>query len=252
MYKTTSASSSRALPFLSSILFITGRSSTISSSSVTFIRHHKHLQRCFMATVADTFPYSIKILLESAIRNCDNFQVTKEDVEKIVDWENTSPKQFEVPFKPARVLLQDFTGVPAVIDLACIRDALKKLGKDPNKINPLVPVDLVLDHSVQVDVARTENALRENMELEFERNKERFAFLKWGASAFHNMLVVPPGCGIVHQVNLEFLGRVVFNTNGILYPDGVFGTDSHTTMIDGLGVAGWGVGGIEAEATMLG
>ncbi|TQD90967.1 hypothetical protein C1H46_023488 [Malus baccata] len=141
---------------------------------------------------------------------------------------------------------------PAVIDLACIRDALKKLGKDPNKINPLVPVDLVLDHSVQVDVARTENALRENMELEFERNKERFAFLKWGASAFHNMLVVPPGCGIVHQVNLEFLGRVVFNTNGILYPDGVFGTDSHTTMIDGLGVAGWGVGGIEAEATMLG
>ncbi|CAN6694681.1 unnamed protein product [Malus baccata var. baccata] len=146
------------------------------------------------------FPYSIKILLESAIRNCDNFQVTKEDVEKIVDWENTSTKQVEVPFKPARVLLQDFTGVPAVIDLACIRDALKKLGKDPNKINPLVPVDLVLDHSVQVDVARTENALRENMELEFERNKERFAFLKWGASAFHNMLVVPPGCGIVHQV----------------------------------------------------
>ncbi|CAN1232467.1 Aconitate hydratase 3, mitochondrial [Linum perenne] len=197
-------------------------------------------------------PYSIRILLESAIRNCDNFQVTKADVEKIVDWENSSPKQVEIPFKPARVLLQDFTGVPAVVDLASMRDAMGNLGSDPSKINPLVPVDLVIDHSVQVDVTRSENAVQANMELEFQRNKERFAFLKWGSTAFDNMLVVPPGSGIVHQVNLEYLGRVVFNKDGVMYPDSVVGTDSHTTMIDGLGVAGWGVGGIEAEATMLG
>ncbi|KAK1581884.1 hypothetical protein Q3G72_009955 [Acer saccharum] len=199
----------------------------------------------------DRLPYSIRILLESAIRNCDNFQVTKEDVEKIIDWENTSPKLVEIPFQPARVLLQDFTGVPAVVDLACMRDAMKNLGSDPQKINPLVPVDLVVDHSVQVDVARSENAVQLNMELEFQRNKERFAFLKWSSSGFHNMLVVLPGSGIVHQVNLEYLGRVVFNTDG-LYPDSVVGTDSHTTMIDGLGVAGWGVRGIEAKAAMLG
>ncbi|XP_051151881.1 aconitate hydratase, cytoplasmic-like [Andrographis paniculata] len=200
----------------------------------------------------DELPYSIRILLESAIRNCDNFQVTKEDVEKIIDWKNSAPKQVEIPFKPARVLLQDFTGVPAVVDLASMREAIKDLGSNPDKINPLVPVDLVIDHSVQVDVTRSENAVQANMDLEFKRNKERFAFLKWGSSAFDNMLVVPPGSGIVHQVNLEYLGRVVFNTKGILYPDSVVGTDSHTTMIDGLGVAGWGVGGIEAEATMLG
>ncbi|KAJ3708414.1 hypothetical protein LUZ61_012119 [Rhynchospora tenuis] len=200
----------------------------------------------------DKLPYSIRILLESAIRNCDNFQVTKNDVEKIIDWENTAPKLVEIPFKPARVLLQDFTGVPAVVDLACMRDAMNKLGSDSNKINPLVPVDLVIDHSVQVDVAKSENAVQANMELEFKRNKERFAFLKWGSTAFRNMLVVPPGSGIVHQVNLEYLGRVVFNTEGLLYLDSVVGTDSHTTMIDGLGVAGWGVGGIEAEAAMLG
>ncbi|XP_072955826.1 aconitate hydratase, cytoplasmic [Typha angustifolia] len=200
----------------------------------------------------DRLPYCIRILLESAIRNCDEFQVTAKDVEKILDWENTSPKQVEIPFKPARVLLQDFTGVPAVVDLACMRDAMNKLGSDSNKINPLVPVDLVIDHSVQVDVARSENAVQANMELEFHRNKERFGFLKWGSKAFHNMLVVPPGSGIVHQVNLEYLGRVVFNNGGMLYPDSVVGTDSHTTMIDGLGVAGWGVGGIEAEAAMLG
>ncbi|KAG6594751.1 Aconitate hydratase 1 [Cucurbita argyrosperma subsp. argyrosperma] len=200
----------------------------------------------------ERLPYSIRILLESAIRNCDEFAVKANDVEKIIDWENTAPKLVEIPFKPARVLLQDFTGVPAVVDLACMRDAMNRLGGDSNKINPLVPVDLVIDHSVQVDVAKTENAVKANMELEFQRNRERFGFLKWGSSAFHNMLVVPPGSGIVHQVNLEYLGRVVFNTNGVLYPDSVVGTDSHTTMIDGLGVAGWGVGGIEAEAAMLG
>ncbi|KAL3716154.1 hypothetical protein ACJRO7_007856 [Eucalyptus globulus] len=185
-------------------------------------------------------PYSIRILLELAIRNCDEFQVKSKDVEKIIDWENNSPRQVEIPFKPVRVLLQDFTGVPAVVDLACLRDAMNSLGGDPNKINPLV------------DVASSENVVQANMELEFHRNKERFGFLKWGSTAFHNMLVVPPGSGIFHQVNLEYLGRVVFNTNGLLYPDSVVGTDSHTTMIDRLGVAGWGVGGIEAEAAMLG
>jgi aconitate hydratase len=200
----------------------------------------------------DKLPYTIRILLESAVRNCDNFQVAAADVEKILDWEKTSPQQVEIPFKPARVILQDFTGVPAVVDLAAMRDAMKSLGGDPEKINPLVPVDLVIDHSVQVDVAGTADAVQKNMEFEFARNKERFAFLKWGAKAFKNMLVVPPGSGIVHQVNLEYLARVVFNTDGVLYPDSLVGTDSHTTMIDGLGVAGWGVGGIEAEAAMLG
>ncbi|KVI08747.1 Aconitase/3-isopropylmalate dehydratase large subunit, alpha/beta/alpha, partial [Cynara cardunculus var. scolymus] len=219
-------------------------------------------------TRIDRLPFSIRILLESALRNCDEFQVTTKDVENILDWQNTSPRKVEIPFKPARVLLQvrqgvtslhficnhmnDFTGVPTIVDLAGMRNAMDKLGGDPSKINPLVPVDLVIDHSVQVDVYKSENALQANMELELERNKERYSFLKWGANAFDNMLVVPPGAGIVHQVNLEYLARVVFNTNGILYPDTVFGTDSHTTMIDGLGVAGWGVGGIEAEAAMLG
>ncbi|KAI3519140.1 hypothetical protein L1887_08167 [Cichorium endivia] len=200
----------------------------------------------------DRLPFSIRILLESAIRNCDEFQVTTKDVEKILDWEKTSPKKVEIPFKPARVLLQDFTGVPTIVDLAGMRNAMDQLGGNPSKINPLVPVDLVIDHSVQVDVSRSENALQANMELELERNKERYSFLKWGAIAFDNMLVIPPGAGIVHQVNLEYLARVVFNSNGILYPDTVFGTDSHTSMVNGLGVAGWGVGGIEAEASMLG
>ncbi|CAL5072488.1 unnamed protein product [Urochloa decumbens] len=200
----------------------------------------------------ERLPYSIQYLLESAIRNCDGFQITEKDVENIIDWENTAPKLVEIPFKPARVLLQDFTGVPAIVDLASMRDAMARLGDDPGKIDPLIPVDLVIDHSVQADVVRSENALQANMQREFDRNKERFAFLRWGSMAFNNMLIVPPGSGIVHQVNLEYLGRVVFNTDGILYPDSVLGTDSHTTMIDGMGVAGWGVGGIEAEATMLG
>ncbi|PKI45894.1 hypothetical protein CRG98_033693 [Punica granatum] len=163
----------------------------------------------------DRLPYSIQILLESAIRNCDEFQVKSNDVEKIIDWENTSPKQVEIPFKPARVLLQDFIGVPAVVDLACMRNAMNSLGGDPSKINPLVPVDLVIDHFVQVDVARSENVVQANMELEFHRNKERFGFLKWESNAFHNMLVVLPGLGIVHQVNLEYLGRVVFKPPAI-------------------------------------
>ena len=197
-------------------------------------------------------PYSIRILLESALRNCDEYEVAKSDVENILNWEQTSKQQIEIPFKPARVILQDFTGVPAVVDLAAMRDAMVRLGGDPSRINPLVPADLVIDHSVQVDFARSPEAAAKNTEIEFHRNKERFQFLKWGAKAFDNMLIVPPGSGIVHQVNLEYLARVVFDNKGVLYPDSVVGTDSHTTMIDGLGVVGWGVGGIEAEAVMLG
>jgi aconitate hydratase len=196
--------------------------------------------------------FSVRILLESAIRNCDEFNVLSSDVEKILEWVTNAPKDVEIPFKPARVILQDFTGVPAVVDLAAMRDAIKRLGGDPTKINPLCPVDLVIDHSVQVDIARTQDAREQNEMLEFDRNRERFQFLKWGSKAFDNFSIVPPGSGIVHQVNLEYLARVVFNKDGLLYPDSVVGTDSHTTMINGLGVTGWGVGGIEAEAVMLG
>ena len=174
------------------------------------------------------------------------------DVETILNWRESSEQDLEIPFKPARVILQDFTGVPAVVDLAAMRDAMTRLGGNPEKINPLCPVDLVIDHSVQVDVAATADAKEKNEELEFNRNTERFSFLKWGQSAFDNFLIVPPGSGIVHQVNLEYLARVVFKTDGVLYPDSVVGTDSHTTMINGLGVVGWGVGGIEAESVMLG
>lgn len=197
-------------------------------------------------------PFSIRVLLEAAVRNCDNFQVKKEHVEHIVNWETNQHNHVEVPFKPARVILQDFTGVPAVVDFAAMRDAVKRLGGDPAHINPLCPVDLVIDHSVQVDASRSSDALQKNQELEFERNKERFVFLKWGSKAFKNMMIVPPGSGIVHQVNLEYLGRVVFSSGDMLCPDSVVGTDSHTTMINGLGIVGWGVGGIEAEAVMLG
>ncbi|CAH1113785.1 unnamed protein product [Psylliodes chrysocephalus] len=204
----------------------------------------------------ERLPYSIRILLESAVRNCDNFSIKAEDVTNILNWEKNQAVEggIEIPFKPARVILQDFTGVPAVVDFAAMRDAVKRLGGNPQMINPVCPADLVIDHSIQVDFVRAEDALQKNQDLEFERNKERFKFLKWGAKAFDNMLIVPPGSGIVHQVNLEYLARVVFNdkNTALLYPDTVVGTDSHTTMINGLGVLGWGVGGIEAEAVMLG
>jgi aconitate hydratase len=197
-------------------------------------------------------PFSIRVLLEGCIRKCDNFSVHAQDVEKILAWNENCKKGIEIPFCPARVLMQDFTGVPAVVDLAALRDAMKRLGGDPSSINPLVPVDLVVDHSVQVDAFRSPEALKINEQKEFERNYERFKFLKWGSKAFQNLTIVPPGSGIVHQVNLEYLARVVFNSDGLSYPDSVVGTDSHTTMINGLGVLGWGVGGIEAEAAMLG
>uniref|UniRef100_A0A4W3I9M4 aconitate hydratase n=1 Tax=Callorhinchus milii TaxID=7868 RepID=A0A4W3I9M4_CALMI len=197
-------------------------------------------------------PFSIRVLLEAAVRNCDGFLVKKDDVENILNWKVTQHKNVEVPFKPARVILQDFTGVPAVVDFAAMRDAVKKLGGNPEKINPICPADLVIDHSIQVDFNRRVDSLQKNEEIEFERNKERFEFLKWGSKGFQNMRIIPPGSGIIHQVNLEYLARVVFDQDGFYYPDSLVGTDSHTTMIDGLGVLGWGVGGIEAEAVMLG
>ncbi|CAI2383632.1 unnamed protein product [Moneuplotes crassus] len=200
----------------------------------------------------EELPYSIRVLLESAVRNCDNFSVKEEDVEKILNWEKTSEQGVEIPFHPARVILQDFTGVPACVDLAAMRDAIKNMGGDPEKINPLKQVDLVIDHSVQVDVFGSGDARARNEQIEFNRNKERFQFLKWGQNAFENFSIVPPGSGIVHQVNLEYLASVVYNRGEMPCPDSVVGTDSHTTMINGLGVLGWGVGGIEAEAVMLG
>ena len=201
-------------------------------------------------------PFSIKVLLEALLRNCDGTLITEDDVATLAKWKAKSPAPREVPFKPARVILQDFTGVPAVVDLAAMRAAMQRLGGDPAKINPLVPVDLVIDHSVQVDFFGNAAALGRNAEIEFERNRERYEFLRWGQKAFHNFRVVPPATGIVHQVNLEFLAKVVLAQTGsgetLLLPDTLVGTDSHTTMINGLGVLGWGVGGIEAEAAMLG
>ena len=201
-------------------------------------------------------PYSIRVLLESLLRNCDGYEVTEDDVRALAGWQAASPAQVEIPFKPARVVLQDFTGVPCVVDLAAMRAAMKRLGGDPKKINPLVPVDLVIDHSVQVDYFNRSDALELNIDMEFARNRERYEFLRWGQKAFNNFRVVPPGTGIVHQVNLEYLAKVVFlgkdSVGPVAFPDSLVGTDSHTTMIDGLGVVGWGVGGIEAEGVMLG
>ena len=197
-------------------------------------------------------PYSIKILLEAALRQCDGFEITREDVERIARWSPETAGKEEIPFKPARVVMQDFTGVPAVVDLAAMRDAVADLGDDPEKVNPLIPVDLVIDHSVQVDYYGMREALAMNAAREFERNRERYEFLRWGQKSFDNFRVVPPATGIVHQVNLEYLAQVVQEQDGAFYPDSLVGTDSHTTMINGLGVLGWGVGGIEAEAVMLG
>lgn len=204
----------------------------------------------------DRLPYSIKVLLESALRNLDGHTITEEDVVALASWKGQTSTDREIPFIPSRVLLQDFTGVPAVVDLAAMRDALSRLGGDAKKINPLVPVDLVIDHSVQVDAFGSKAALFINAEKEFERNGERYEFLRWGQSAFDNFRVVPPATGIVHQVNLEYLASVVstrrVGDRTVAMPDSLVGTDSHTTMINGLGVVGWGVGGIEAEAVMLG
>lgn len=201
-------------------------------------------------------PFSIKILLENLLRTTDEESVTTDDVMALATWTPSSLSEKEISFSPSRVILQDFTGVPCVVDLAAMRDAMVNLGGDPNKINPQVPVDLVIDHSVMVDYFGSDEALEKNAELEFERNHERYQFLRWGQKAFNRFRVVPPDTGIVHQVNLEYLAEVVFQNNDsgttLVYPDSLVGTDSHTTMINGLGVLGWGVGGIEAEAAMLG
>jgi aconitate hydratase len=205
-----------------------------------------------------TLPYSLRVLLESCLRNCDEYIVSVDDVRHLAAWDAGNVREVEIPFLPGRVVLQDFTGVPAVVDLAALRAAMVRMGGDPRKINPLVPCDLVIDHSVQVDEFATPLALQRNVDLEFERNRERYQFLKWGQQAFQNFRVVPPATGIVHQVNLEYLATVVLSRPGagsaspVVYPDSLVGTDSHTTMINGLGVVGWGVGGIEAEAVMLG
>ncbi|MDX1508175.1 MAG: aconitase family protein, partial [Woeseiaceae bacterium] len=201
-------------------------------------------------------PYSLKILLENLLRHEDGRDVTRDDILALANWDPGEEPSTEISFTPSRVILQDFTGVPAVVDLAAMRDAVVKLGGSAESINPLSPAELVIDHSVQIDHYGSAKALDLNNKIEFQRNRERYSFLRWGQSAFENFKVVPPNTGIVHQVNLEYLSRVIFDVkkDGVrsAYPDTVVGTDSHTTMINGLGVLGWGVGGIEAEAAMLG
>src|SRR5687768_1471242 len=209
------------------------------------------LERAGVAKIS-RLPVSIRIVLESVLRNCDGQKILEKDVHEVANWQPTGKRTAEIPFIVARIVLQDFTGVPLLVDLAAMRSAAARLGKKPDVIEPLVPVDLVVDHSVQVDFSSTSDALRLNMEMEFKRNQTRYQFLKWGMQAFSTFKVVPPGIGIVHQVNLEYLAKGVLEKNGVYYPDTLVGTDSHTTMINGLGIVGWGVGGIEAEAGMLG
>jgi aconitate hydratase len=240
---------SKRNPFETRVAFPAGRGESVTAF------HLERLEKAGFASIS-RLPFSIKILLEAALRNCDGRITTEEDVQTLARWNARTPGTREVPFLPARVILQDFTGVPAVVDLAAMRATMARLGGDPARINPAVPVDLVIDHSVQVDVFGTPLALKRNAEIEFERNRERYEFLRWGQQAFDNFRVVPPATGIVHQVNLEYLAKVVMREEKdgevLLYPDTLVGTDSHTTMINGLGVLGWGVGGIEAEAAMLG
>jgi aconitate hydratase len=197
-------------------------------------------------------PVSIRVVLESVLRNYDGRKITEQHVRELAGWQPNANRSEEIPFVVARILLQDFTGVPLLADLAAMRSFAARAGKDPKKVEPLAPVELVVDHSVQVDVFGDANALQRNMEIEFQRNRERYQFMKWGMQAFDTFKVVPPGVGIVHQVNMEYLARGVMEKDGVYYPDTLVGTDSHTTMINGLGVVGWGVGGIEAEAGMLG
>jgi aconitate hydratase len=209
------------------------------------------LQEAGVANIS-RLPVSIRIVLESVLRNCDGKKVSEENVRQLANWNAKKPASEEIPFVVARIVLQDFTGVPLLVDLAAMRAAVSALGRDPKMIEPLVPVDLVVDHSVQVDFAGSAEALKLNLDMEFKRNRERYQFLKWGQQAFKTFGVVPPGIGIVHQVNLEYLAKGVLNAGDVFYPDTLVGTDSHTTMINGIGIVGWGVGGIEAEAGMLG
>src|SRR3954464_404648 len=233
-----------------------GSRATLSVGSAKYTIYRLDAPKSVSGSVADKLPFSLKILLENLLRNEDDAFVKKADIETMARWDVKGKVEKEIAFRTARVLLQDFTGVPAVVDLAAMRDAITKLGGDPERINPLQPVDLVIDHSVQVDEYGSQAAFLINTEKEFERNVERYVFLRWGQTAFKNFRVVPPGTGICHQVNLEYLGKTVFVSDDggekTAYPDSLVGTDSHTTMINGLGVLGWGVGGIEAEAAMLG
>ncbi len=229
--------------------FSTKSTATVAGAPVTFYSLAKLAES---HPSVNRLPFAHKILLENLLRKEDGVNVRSADIQALIDWDARAEPSTEISFSPSRVLLQDFTGVPCVVDLASMRDAMAALGGDPQKINPLVPVELVIDHSVQVDQYGSEAALQVNLDLEFERNNERYEFLKWGQRAFQNFKVVPPNTGICHQVNLEYLARVVFCEGGELFFDTVVGTDSHTTMINGLGVLGWGVGGIEAEAAMLG
>ena len=200
----------------------------------------------------EKLPYSLKILAENLLRNEDGSNITKDHIEAIANWDPKAEPSIEIQYTPARVVMQDFTGVPCIVDLATMREAIGDLGGNPEKVNPLAPADLVIDHSVIADLFGTADAFERNVEIEYERNGERYQFLRWGQGAFQDFKVVPPGTGIVHQVNIEYLARVVMERDGVAYPDTCVGTDSHTTMVNGLGVLGWGVGGIEAEAAMLG
>ena len=234
--------------------FSARKSFVVNNNKYTYYSLQK-LQADKLANLA-RLPFSIRVMLEAALRNCDNAEISEQDVRNLGAWQPKAASRGPMPFKPARVLLQDFTGVPAIVDLAAMRAAIARLGGDPSKINPRIPVDLVIDHSVQVDFFATPDSLQRNAEIEFMRNRERYEFLHWGQHAFDNFRVVPPNTGIVHQVNLEYLAKVVMSTREgdetLAFPDTVIGTDSHTTMINGIGVVGWGVGGIEAEAAMLG
>ncbi|MFP5369283.1 MAG: aconitase family protein, partial [Actinomycetes bacterium] len=200
----------------------------------------------------DKLPFSLKILLENLLRTEDGEDITADSIRAIANWDPSAEPDQEIQFTPARVVMQDFTGVPCIVDLATMREAMAEIGGDPQKINPLAPAELVIDHSVIADLFGREDAFARNVELEYERNRERYQFLRWGQTAFNEFKVVPPGTGIVHQVNIEYLARTVMERGGQAYPDTVVGTDSHTTIVNGLGVLGWGVGGIEAEAAMLG
>ena len=233
-----------------------GTLETLKTASGSFLYYGLNQLEEQGLTKLDRLPFSIRVMLESLLRQCDEHEITRQDVINLAAWNPVVRERPIMPFKPARVIMQDFTGVPAVVDLAAMRSAMARLGGDPRKINPLVPVDLVIDHSVQVDFFATADALVRNAEVEFQRNRERYEFLRWGQKAFNNFRVVPPATGIVHQVNLEYLATVVMTRElegkRVAFPDTLVGTDSHTTMINGLGVVGWGVGGIEAEAAMLG
>ncbi|MBC7307453.1 MAG: aconitate hydratase, partial [Dietzia sp.] len=201
---------------------------------------------------AEKLPYSLKVLTENLLRTEDGKNVTKAHIDALANWDPNADPDTEIQFTPARVIMQDFTGVPCIVDLATMREAVEKLGGDPDKVNPLAPAEMVIDHSVIIESFGDHSSFEKNVEIEYQRNDERYRFLRWGTGAFDDFKVVPPGTGIVHQVNIEYLARTVFDNDGVAYPDTCVGTDSHTTMQNGLGILGWGVGGIEAEAAMLG